>query len=157
MGCAERHHLYVIEDAAQAIGAEYKGHRAGSMGHLGCLSFFPSKNLGAFGDGGMVVSNDAELADRVRLLRGHGARPKYRHQAVGGTFAWMLCKRRSCGSSSSTWMIGARRGNVMRISIDASSVRPDWRRLISVPSLRGLSCPRTWAMGAISTTNSSFA
>lgn len=86
MGCAERHHLYVIEDAAQAIGAEYKGHRAGSMGHLGCLSFFPSKNLGAFGDGGMVVSNDAELADRVRLLRGHGARPKYRHQAVGGNF-----------------------------------------------------------------------
>ncbi len=83
---AERHGLYVIEDAAQAIGAEYKGRRAGSLGHLGCFSFFPSKNLGGFGDGGMVVTNDPDLADRVRLLRGHGARPKYYHKVVGGNF-----------------------------------------------------------------------
>jgi len=83
---AERHDLYVIEDAAQAIGAEYKGRRAGSLGHLGCFSFFPSKNLGGFGDGGMVVTNDPDLADRVRLLRGHGARPKYYHKVVGGNF-----------------------------------------------------------------------
>jgi len=86
MEIAGRHNLYVIEDAAQAIGAEYKGRRAGSIGHLGCFSFFPSKNLGGFGDGGMVTSNDPELADKVKLLRGHGARPKYYHKLVGGNF-----------------------------------------------------------------------
>lgn len=86
MAIAERYNLYVIEDAAQAIGAEYKGRRAGSIGHLGCFSFFPSKNLGGFGDGGMVVTNNAELADRVKLLRSHGARPKYYHKMVGGNF-----------------------------------------------------------------------
>lgn len=86
MEIAERHGLYVIEDAAQAIGAEYKGRRAGSIGHLGCFSFFPSKNLGGVGDGGMVTSNEPVLADRVRLLRGHGARPKYHHSVVGGNF-----------------------------------------------------------------------
>lgn len=86
MAVAERHGLVVIEDAAQAIGAEYKGQRAGSIGHFGCFSFFPSKNLGGVGDGGMVTSNDAALADKVRLLRGHGARPKYHHKVVGGNF-----------------------------------------------------------------------
>lgn len=86
MAIAERHSLYVIEDSAQAIGAEYKGRRAGSIGHLGCFSFFPSKNLGGFGDGGMVTTNDPSLADKVRLLRGHGARPKYYHKVVGGNF-----------------------------------------------------------------------
>ena len=86
MEVARRHNLYVIEDAAQAIGAEYHGARAGSIGHLGCFSFFPSKNLGGFGDGGMVVANDEALAKRVRLLRGHGAQPKYYHKEVGGNF-----------------------------------------------------------------------
>ncbi|MHB0856572.1 MAG: DegT/DnrJ/EryC1/StrS family aminotransferase [Anaerolineae bacterium] len=86
MDIARRHDLMVIEDAAQAIGSEYQGRRAGSIGHLGCFSFFPSKNLGGFGDGGMVVANDSALADRVRLLRGHGAKPKYYHQVVGGNF-----------------------------------------------------------------------
>lgn len=86
MAIAQRHNLYVIEDAAQAIGAEYKGRRAGSIGHVGCFSFFPSKNLGGFGDGGMVVTNDADLADKIRLLRAHGARPKYYHKLVGGNF-----------------------------------------------------------------------
>ncbi len=86
MDIATRHNLYVIEDAAQAIGAEDKGRRAGSIGHLGCFSFFPSKNLGCFGDGGMVTGNDAELSDRVKLMRGHGARPKYYHKEVGGNF-----------------------------------------------------------------------
>jgi dTDP-4-amino-4,6-dideoxygalactose transaminase len=76
----------IVEDAAQAIGAEQAGRRAGSVGALGCLSFFPSKNLGCFGDGGMVVSRDAELAERVRLLRNQGQKPKYFSQIVGGNF-----------------------------------------------------------------------
>jgi dTDP-4-amino-4,6-dideoxygalactose transaminase len=83
---AERHGLYVIEDACQAIGADYHGQRAGSLGHLGCFSFFPSKNLGGAGDSGMVVSNDPQLADRVSLLRNHGHRPKYYNKAIGGNF-----------------------------------------------------------------------
>jgi dTDP-4-amino-4,6-dideoxygalactose transaminase len=83
---AQRHNLYVIEDAAQAIGSEYKGRRAGSLGHIGCFSFFPSKNLGAFGDGGAVTANDPHLADRMRILRVHGAEPKYYHKFVGGNF-----------------------------------------------------------------------
>jgi dTDP-4-amino-4,6-dideoxygalactose transaminase len=86
MDVARRHNLYVIEDAAQAIGSEYKGRRAGSIGHLGCFSFFPSKNLGGIGDGGMVTTNDADLAKRVRLLRNHGHQPKYYNKAVGGNF-----------------------------------------------------------------------
>jgi dTDP-4-amino-4,6-dideoxygalactose transaminase len=86
LAVARKHHLAVVEDAAQAIGAEYKGRRAGSMGDLGCFSFFPSKNLGCFGDGGAVTTNDAALAEKVRLLRSHGARPKYFHKLVGGNF-----------------------------------------------------------------------
>ena len=86
MSLAQEHDLVVIEDAAQAIGAEYKGRRAGSIGHYGCFSFFPSKNLGAIGDGGMVVTNDVERAEKVRILRGHGSKPKYYHRVVGGNF-----------------------------------------------------------------------
>ena len=86
MAIAQKHKLIVIEDAAQAIGAEYKGRRAGSIGDYGCFSFFPSKNLGGVGDGGMVVANDAQKAERVRCLRGHGAKPKYYHKLVGGNF-----------------------------------------------------------------------
>ncbi len=86
MEIAQRHNLYVIEDAAQAIGSEYKDRRAGSIGHLACFSFFPSKNLGGFGDGGMVTSNHPELADRVKRLRNHGYRKKYYNQEVGGNF-----------------------------------------------------------------------
>jgi dTDP-4-amino-4,6-dideoxygalactose transaminase len=86
MEVAQRHNLCVIEDAAQAIGSEYKGRRAGSIGHYGCFSFFPSKNLGGFGDGGMVTTNDPELADRIKLLRNHGYRPKYYNKVVGGNF-----------------------------------------------------------------------
>ena len=76
----------IIEDAAQAIGAGYGGRRAGQFGEAACLSFFPSKNLGAFGDGGLVATNDAALADEVRLLRNHGMKPKYVSHRVGGNF-----------------------------------------------------------------------
>lgn len=86
MEIAQRHSLYVIEDAAQAIGSEYYGRRAGAIGHLGCFSFFPSKNLGGFGDGGMVTTNDPALAEKVRRLRNHGYRQKYFSQDVGGNF-----------------------------------------------------------------------
>jgi dTDP-4-amino-4,6-dideoxygalactose transaminase len=84
---ATRHGLMVIEDAAQAIGSEYRDkRRAGSMGIAGCLSFFPSKNLGGLGDGGMVVTNDQGLSERLRILRVQGAKPKYYHKMVGGNF-----------------------------------------------------------------------
>jgi dTDP-4-amino-4,6-dideoxygalactose transaminase len=80
---ARRHGLKVIEDAAQAIGATYKGRKAGSMGDTGCFSFFPTKNLGGFGDGGMVTTNDEHLARRIGSLRVHGSRDRYHHTEVG--------------------------------------------------------------------------
>jgi len=84
---AQHHNVKVIEDAAQAIGSEYRdGRRAGSMGTVGCLSFFPSKNLGCLGDGGMVVTNDVDLAERMKVLRVHGGKPKYYHKLIGGNF-----------------------------------------------------------------------
>ncbi len=83
---ANRYSLAVIEDACQAIGADYKGKRAGSLGLLGCFSFFPSKNLGGYGDSGLVTCNDPDLADRIALLRNHGQRPKYHNHLVGGNF-----------------------------------------------------------------------
>ena len=86
LATAREHNLYVIEDAAQSIGATYKGRKAGSMGTMGCFSFFPTKNLGAAGDGGMIVTNDADLVERLLLLRNHGAKPKYYYSAIGGNF-----------------------------------------------------------------------
>lgn len=80
---ARQYHLRVVEDAAQAHGAEYRGRRAGSMGDLSCFSFYPGKNLGCYGDGGMLVTNSAELADKARMLRDHGRKGKYEHQIVG--------------------------------------------------------------------------
>ena len=82
----KKYNLVVIEDAAQAIGAEYQGQRAGSMGDFGCFSFFPSKNLGAFGDGGIVTTNSDEFYDILCILRTHGSRPKYYHKLIGGNF-----------------------------------------------------------------------
>jgi dTDP-4-amino-4,6-dideoxygalactose transaminase len=87
MAIARGHRLKVIEDAAQAIGTEYsKGVRAGTIGDVGCFSFFPSKNLGAFGDAGLCTTNDPELAERLRVLRVHGGKPKYFHALIGGNF-----------------------------------------------------------------------
>lgn len=83
MEIAGKHRLAVIEDAAQAIGAKWLGKPACAWGDLGCLSFYPTKNLGACGDAGMVTAKDAALADRIKLLRGHGMRPRYYHQEIG--------------------------------------------------------------------------
>lgn len=86
LATARRAGVAVIEDAAQAIGATYRGRPAGSMGTAGCFSFFPSKNLGAFGDAGLVTTGDEALARELRLLRNHGAEPKYFHKRIGGNF-----------------------------------------------------------------------
>ncbi len=87
LALAERFGLRVIEDAAQAIGTEYPpGRRVGALGAIGCLSFFPTKNLGAFGDAGMCTTNDPVLAERLRILRVHGGKPKYYHAVIGGNF-----------------------------------------------------------------------
>ena len=87
LALANAHDVPVVEDAAQAIGARYRdGRQAGAMATFGCLSFFPSKNLGGLGDGGMVLTSDEELAEKVRVLRVHGSKPKYYHGLVGGNF-----------------------------------------------------------------------
>ena len=80
---ARQANMRVIEDAAQAIGAEYRGRRAGSLGEIGCFSFYPSKNLGGAGDGGLLTTNDSKLAETLRILRTHGAKQKYYHERLG--------------------------------------------------------------------------
>lgn len=80
---ADEHQLTVIEDAAQALGADFDGRPVGSLGHVGCFSFYPTKNLGGFGDGGMLTTNSDALADKLRLLRVHGMKPRYYHDMVG--------------------------------------------------------------------------
>jgi len=80
---ARRHKLVVIEDAAQAIGAEFNNRRAGALADVGCISFYPTKNLGGMGDGGMLTTDKPELAEKLRLLRGHGMQPRYYHKVVG--------------------------------------------------------------------------
>jgi dTDP-4-amino-4,6-dideoxygalactose transaminase len=87
MALAEKYGLRLVEDAAQAIGTEYsKGRRVSALGAIGCLSFFPTKNLGAFGDAGMCTTNDPVLAERLKILRVHGGEPKYYHALIGGNF-----------------------------------------------------------------------
>jgi dTDP-4-amino-4,6-dideoxygalactose transaminase len=107
-----RRGIAVVEDAAQAIGARRNGLAAGSFGELGCLSFFPSKNLGAFGDGGAVMTNDAILANKVRILRNHGSEPKYFHKIVGGNFrldALQAAVLRVKAEHLASWTEGRRR------------------------------------------------
>jgi dTDP-4-amino-4,6-dideoxygalactose transaminase len=87
MAIAQKYNLKVIEDGAQAIGAQYSdGKYAGTFGDIGCFSFFPSKNLGCFGDGGMVTTNDEDLYNKLKILRVHGSKPKYYHKIIGGNF-----------------------------------------------------------------------
>jgi len=86
MAVAAKHNLPVIEDAAQSIGSKYKGRQCGTIGTMGCFSFFPSKNLGTLGDGGMIVTTDAALGEKLAVFRNHGSKPKYYHKWVGGNF-----------------------------------------------------------------------
>ena len=84
---AKKHNLKIVEDAAQAIGVQYKdGRHVGTIGDIGCFSFFPSKNLGCYGDGGLITTNDDELAEKLFIQRVHGAKPKYYHKIIGGNF-----------------------------------------------------------------------
>jgi len=83
MGIAKDYNLYVVEDAAQAFGARYKGKKVGSIGHIGCFSFFPTKNLGCYGDGGMVVTDNTNIAEKVDILRRQGCREKYHAEMIG--------------------------------------------------------------------------
>lgn len=132
---AEEYGIAVVEDAAQALGAQdEQGRQAGTIGHLGCFSFFPSKNLGAFGDAGMVVTSDADLADRLRVLRIHGGKPKYYHGIVGGNFrldALQAAVLRVKLQYLSSWT-SARRDNARRY----------WRLCEEMEVLRWVSLPQ---------------
>ena len=131
---ARHYGLKVIEDAAQAIGAaDAAGRRAGSFGEVGCLSFFPTKNLGAFGDAGMCVTGDATLAERMEILRVHGGRPKYYHASSAAISVSMSCRPPCSTSSCRTSRRGARRGGAtplitMRRSFARSQGTPFRRR-----------------------------
>jgi dTDP-4-amino-4,6-dideoxygalactose transaminase len=136
MEVAKKHGLIVIEDAAQAIGAEYRGRRAGSIGQYGCFSFFPSKNLGGFGDGGLVTTNDSDIAERVRLFRGHGAKPKYNNRVIGGNFRLDALQAAILGVKLrylDSWTEGRRR-NADRYRVLLRELSAPRTRLVSSPT-----------------------
>lgn len=145
MAIATRHGLPVIEDAAQAIGAEFKGRRAGSIGTMGCLSFFPSKNLGAFGDAGAIVTNDAKLFARMKSIRVQGQEPKYFSKIVGGNFrldALQAAVLRAKLPHLDGWTAGRQR-NAARYrtlfaerGIDPKQVRPSAKQTFTLPQER---------------------
>ncbi len=127
--------IRVIEDTAQAHGADVRGRRAGAIGDFGCFSFYPTKNLGGWGDGGAVVTNDAALADRVRLLRSHGESPRYHHQIVGTTArldalqaAILRVKLRNLDARNDD---RRRLGAALRAGLEGTSVE------LTTPALRG--------------------
>jgi len=144
VGIAERANVPIIEDAAQAIGATCNGRQAGTIGLAGCFSFFPSKNLGAFGDAGLVTTNDASLARELRLLRNHGAEPKYYHSNIGGNFrldalqaavlrvkapaldAWTDGRRRNAGTYRALFRdagLDHAAGGVVRLPVEPAGYR----------------------------------
>ncbi|MFT3714299.1 MAG: DegT/DnrJ/EryC1/StrS family aminotransferase [Archangium sp.] len=145
MAVAQKHGLPVIEDAAQAIGAEWKGKRAGSIGAMGCLSFFPSKNLGAFGDAGAIVTNDSALHAKLKSIRVQGQEPKYFSKIVGGNFridALQAAVLRTKLPHLDAWSAGRQR-NAKRYrelfaakGIDATKIRPDASQAFTLPQER---------------------
>ena len=150
MELADRYGLKVVEDAAQAIGSEDRdGRRAGSIGDIGCFSFFPSKNLGAFGDGGMCTTNDPALEERLRVLRVHGGKPKYHHSVVGGNFrldslqaAILLVKLRhpdgwiSCRQENARYYDGAFRAAALGTQVSTPQVLAGCRHIFNQYVLR---------------------
>ena len=130
----------VIEDAAQAIGSRIGSRQAGTMGDVGCFSFFPSKNLGAFGDGGLVTTNDAALAAEMKLLRNHGAEPKYYHSRIGGNFrldALQAAVLRVKAPYLADWTAGRRRmPSVIECSSTNSASTPWWSFRSNRPDTR---------------------
>lgn len=146
MQIAERKSLPVIEDGAQAIGAEWRGRRMGSFGAIGCISFFPSKNLGAFGDAGAVVTRDSAMAKKLKLLRGQGQEPKYFSKIIGGNFridalqaAIISAKLKHLDGWTARRQANAARYRMLfaAAGVDASIVRPSSEHPVTLPSELG--------------------
>jgi dTDP-4-amino-4,6-dideoxygalactose transaminase len=133
LAAAKKHDIPVIEDAAQALGAKDKGRQAGTMGTLGTFSFFPTKNLGALGEGGLVTTNDAALAEKIRILRVHGAKEKYFHEMIGGNFrlhelqaAFLRVKLKHLDSA-----LDKRRANAMKLMTE---LQEKWSAIMPLES-----------------------
>jgi dTDP-4-amino-4,6-dideoxygalactose transaminase len=133
LAAARKHGIPVIEDAAQALGAKDKGRQAGTMGTLGTFSFFPTKNLGALGEGGLVTTSDAALAEKIRMLRVHGAKQKYFHEMIGGNFrlhelqaAFLRVKLKHLDSA-----LDQRRANAMKLMTE---LQDKWRAIMPLDS-----------------------